>query len=290
MLSQLGISTRPTRRAAVAAAAGAVAAVLAAGCSAGSGLGPGASHQAAGGLSPTRAITLAAQQAQRVNSASYALSVRLSGATSAAIVSRVQMRIRPSVAMNLDVTSLSEGGHNVPGGMQEIVNGKTLYLKLALLQHEFGKPWLAIPFSQIQQVTGLNLGQMIQQAQANNPLVQTQMLAVSKNVKAAGTQSIDGVATTEYTGSYPVSAGLAKLPASLRSMAEQQMRQLGITDMTFRVWIDGQHMTRKLVAHAAGTSEQMTVQAQVTGINQTATISTPPRSQVATIPTSKLKG
>jgi VCBS repeat-containing protein len=67
------------------------------------------------------------------------------------------------------------------------------------------------------------------------------------------------------------------------------MRQLGITDMTFRVWIDGQHMTRKLVAHADGTSEQMTVQAQVTGINQTATISAPPRGEVATIPTSKLK-
>jgi hypothetical protein len=286
MLSPLRISAYPSRRAAVAAAAGAAAAVLAAGCSAGSGSG----HPAATGLSAGRAITLAAQQAQRVNSASYTLSVRVSGATSAAIVSRVQMRVRPSVAMNLDVTSLSEGGHTVPGGMQEIVTGKMLYLKLAVLRHRLGKPWLAIPFTQMQQVTGLNLGQMIQQAQANNPLVQTRMLAVSKDVKAAGTQTIDGIATTEYTGSYPVSAGLARLPASLRSMAQQQMRQLGITDVSFRVWIDGRHMTRKLVAHANGTAVQMTVEAQITGVNQTATISAPPRSQVATIPTSKLKG
>jgi hypothetical protein len=284
MLSHLGMSARPSRRAAVAAAAGAVAAVLAAGCSSGSGL-----HESAG-LSPGQAITLAGQQAQRVNSAAYTLSVRVSGGTSAAIAGRVQMRIRPSVLMNLDVTSMTSAGHSVPGGMQEIVTGKTLYLKLAALQREVGKPWLAIPFAQMQHITGINLGQVIQQAQANNPLVQTQMLAVSKNVKVAGTQSIDGVATTEYTGSYPVSAGLARLPASLRSMAQRQMRQFGITTMTFRVWIDGQHMTRKLIAHATGTSEQMTVETQVTSINQTTRISAPPHGQVATIPTSALNG
>lgn len=284
MLSPLGMSARPSRPAAVAAAAGAVAVVLAAGCSSGSGL------PAAGGLSPGRAITLAAQQAQRVNSAAYTLSVRVSGATSAAIQGHVVMRIRPSVQMNLDVTSLTSAGHSVPGGMQEIVTGKTLYLKLAALQREVGKPWLAIPFAQMQHISGINLSQMIQQAQANNPLVQTRMLAVSKNVKVAGTQSIDGVATTEYTGSYPVSAGLDRLPASLRGMAQRQMQQLGITDMTFRVWIDGQHMTRKLVAHATGSSEQMTVQTQITGVNQATGISAPPHGQVATIPTSALNG
>lgn len=284
MLSPLGMSARPARRAAVAAAVGAVAAVLAAGCSSGSGL------QASAGLSPSRAITLAAQQAQRVNSASYTLNVHVSGASSAAIASRVQMRIRPSVLMNVDVTSLTSAGHSVPGGMQEIVTGKTLYLKLAALQREVGKPWLAIPFAQMQRITGINLGQVIQQAQANNPLVQTQMLAVSKDVKVAGTQTIDGVATTEYTGSYPISAGLARVPASLRHMAQQQMRQFGVTAMTFRVWIDGQHMTRKLVAHANGTSEQLTVETQITSINRTPRISVPPRDQVATVPTSALNG
>ena len=284
MLSHLGMSARPSRRAAVAAAAGAVAAVLAAGCSSGSGL------QAPAGLSAARAITLAGQQAQRVNSAAYTMNVHVSGAASAAIVGRVQMRLRPSLLMNLNVTSLTSAGHSVPGGMQEIVTGKTLYLKLATLQREVGKPWLAIPFAQMQRITGINLGQAIQQAQANNPLVQTQMLAVSKNVKVAGTQSIDGVATTEYTGSYPISAGLARLPAGLRSIAEQQMRQLGITAMTFRVWIDGQHITRKLVAHANGTSEQLTVDTQVTSINRTPTISAPPKGQVATVPSSALNG
>ena len=66
-----------------------------------------------------------------------------------------------------------------------------------------------ISFAQLQLSTGINVGQLTQQVQSNNPLVQTQMLAAAKDVRAVGTQTIDGVRTTHYAGSYPVSAGLA---------------------------------------------------------------------------------
>lgn len=52
--------------------------------------------------------------------------------------------------------------------------------------------------------------------QGNNPLAQTQMLAAAKDVRTVGTQEVDGVQTTHYTGSYPPSAGLAKLSACRR--------------------------------------------------------------------------
>jgi hypothetical protein len=75
--------------------------------------------------------------------------------------------------------------------------------------------WVKISFAQLQRSTGINVGQLTQQARSNNPLVQTQMLAAAKDVRAVGTQTIDGVRTTHYAGSYPVSADPGQCPAGL---------------------------------------------------------------------------
>jgi hypothetical protein len=175
--------------------------------------------------------------------------------------------------------------------MSEIITDKSVYLKMAALTQELGgKQWVELPYSELQQSTGINVGELLNQVQGNNPLVQTQMLAAAKDVRDAGTQTVDGVVTTHYTGTYPVAAGLAKLPASLRSMAQQQIQKLGLRSAQFNVWIDGQHQTRRLIMVEHGTGETVTVTLNVTGINQPVNVSLPPASQVATIPASALSG
>ena len=116
------------------------------------------------------------------------------------------------------------------------------------------------------------------------------MLAAAKDVRAVGTQTIDGVSTTHYTGTYSLSAGLAKLPASQRAVAQKGLQTLGVKTVRFNVWIDGQHQTRKIIVAEAGSVENMTMTMQVTGINQPVRVTLPPASQVATIPASALQG
>lgn len=268
----------------VTCAAGAAAVLLAAGC------GGGGMHQAAQALSARQEITLAANQAKQVNSFGVTLNVTMSGTASGTMAGTMHIRTRPSLLAEADISTIDVGGQSLPGGMHEIVTDRSIYLKMAALSRELHKPWVKISFSEMQQGAGINVSQLIQQVQNNNPLVQTQMLAAAKDVRAVGTQTIDGVSTTHYTGSYPASAGLAKLPASERAAAEKGLRTLGVKTVGFNVWIDGQHQTRKIVVAETGSVENMTMTMQVTGINQPVSVTLPPASQVAVIPASALHG
>jgi hypothetical protein len=269
----------------VTGAAGAAAVLLAAGCASNS-----PTHTGTGALSPIQAITLAAHQAQAVNSAKFTLDVTTTGAISETLAGTVQVRLRPSVLADENFGTLTVNGRSLPGGMQEILNSQSIYMKMAILQRELGKPWVKLSYAELRQATGLNLGQLVQQVQDYNPMVQTQMLAGAKNVKTVGTQTIDGVKTTEYTGTYAMSAALAKIPSSFRSFVQKQVQSMGLGAVQFKVWLDAQHQARKIITVEHGTSTQITVTVQVSGINQPVSVTYPPASEIATIPASALRG
>jgi hypothetical protein len=262
-------------------------AALAAGCATSS---PGSSHQAASGMSPIRAVALAADQASKATSFATAFSVRMTGDTSADMTGTMQVRSQPSLLAAATFSSVNANGQNVPGGLSEITTSQSIYLKIGALQQAVGKPWVKVPLAELQQITGVNLSQVASQVQANNPLVQTQMLAASRNVQMLGTQQIDGVQTTHYSGSFPLSAALSKVPASVRPLVQQQWQKLGIQTVGFNVWIDGQHRTRRLIMAERGSHENMQLSLDVTGINQPVNVSLPPASQVATAPAGVLTG
>ncbi len=109
-------------------------------------------------------------------------------------------------------------------------------------------------------------------------------------MKKVGTATINGVPTTEYTGTYPVSAGLAKLPAASRSKIAAQLQQMGLTTERFTVWLDDQQQVRKIISSAKGTSESVASTIVVTSVNHPVTAAIPPASQIATVPASELGG
>jgi len=269
-----GGAGRPARRFAL-LAVGTAAALLAAGCASAK---PGGQA-----MSPVQAILLAARQARDATSFSWSMSVKTSGLASGTMAGTLQMRTKPLV-YNADFSTVNFGGQAVPGGIHEILTGHTLYIKVPGLARRIGKPWLKVSFAQIQKRTGISFTQIIQQAQQDNPLVQTQMLAGAKNVRVAGHQVIDGVPTTEYTGTFTVAAALARLPSTLRPVERAAMRKLGITSARFSVWIDGQHRSRKIIVSEQGTLEAVTLTMAVTSVNQPVSVAPPPANQVATIP------
>jgi hypothetical protein len=278
---------------AIAITAGAIAIT---GCSASSGTAgktassPSASASSGGAsLTAAQAVRDAAAHAQKATSYAADVTVQTSGTASSTISGTLKQQTTPTPLAVADFTSVTVQGQQVQGGMEEIINSGGIYLKLAQLSKQTGKPWIKIPGSDVSKLGGASLSQLLQNG-SNDPLVQTQMLASSTNVKKVGTATINGVATTEYTGTYPITAGLAKLPAATRSKIAAQLQAMGLTTEHFTVWLDSQQQVRKVINSAKGTSEQVASTITVTSVNQPVTATLPPASQTATVPSSELGG
>jgi hypothetical protein len=240
-------------------------------------------------LTAAQAVKEAAQHAQKASSYAADITVQTSGTASTTIAGTLKQQTTPSPVAVADFSSVTVQGQPVPGGMEEIINSGGIYLKLSQLSKQTGKPWIKIPGSDLSKLAGASLSQLLQNG-SNDPLVQTQMLSSSTNIKKVGTATINGVPTTEYTGTYPITAGLAKLPAATRSKIASQLKAMGLTTEHFTVWLDGQQQVRKVVNSAKGTSEQVASTITVTSVNQPVSVTLPPASQTATVPSSELGG
>jgi hypothetical protein len=108
------------------------------------------------------------------------------------------------------------------------------------------------------------------------------MLAAAKNVHEAGTQTIDGVQTTEYDGSIRASDAINALSPSVRDILGPQLKTLGDSVISFREWIDGQHHVRQVIENETVNGNTVTTTMNITGINQPVKITLPPDSQVTT--------
>jgi len=197
-----------------------------------------------------------------------------------------QSQRQPTQLTGLDVSSIKALGLNM-GSMSAVVTPTILYINLPILSAAAGKPWAEMPFSETTG-TGLGLSQLLGDAQNVDPLSSAALLAGATDVRTIGTGSVDGVPVTELSGSEPASAGLAKTPVSMRAPLGKEISQLGIGQVTFQVWIDGQHDIRKEIVTESGSKFTETKSFTITSINQPVSISTPPASQVAAIPASVL--
>jgi hypothetical protein len=268
------------RHAAVAAACAAAAALLA-GCGAAS---SGGSAGPAKPLSPRQAITLAYGTTSRATSVTGDFTIHAGTSTGEGLTGTMSERLKPTLLLAEDL-SLSAAGQKV--AISEILSAQAIYLKEAAMSAESGKPWVEIPLSSLSGGLGGVLTQLLQDIQNGNPLEQTQVLATAKDVRADGTQVVDGVQTTRYAGSISPAVALKALSPGLRTSLAPMLNLIS-GDITFTVWIDGQHQVRRLVESEMASGEPINVTMNITSVNQPVHITLPPASQVATMPKSDL--
>jgi hypothetical protein len=222
-------------------------------------------------------LILAANQTHQVNSLAASMSMRIKydGITDYwTATGSIVAQFKPTLLAE-DSMNVSFSGRSIP--FTEIISGQTLYLKLPAPFASADKPWAKMPSSQISGQTGSALLQLVQSTQNDNPLQQVQMLSGSKNVRAAGTQVIDGIRTTHYVGSVAAPSSDNSDPAQLSGA------------VPFNVWIDAQHYVRKLnFTQNFGGGEQMALTMTVTGINQPVHIVLPPPRRVAPLTSGSL--
>src|SRR6185437_8936381 len=225
-----------------------IAAAAVTGCAASSSTGGGGPSTSAA-ASPLAEVKLAAQTSTKANSFTGTMNLKVTakpGASGAVgltgdsgMTATFAEQLHPSLLASVNVGSLTTSGKSLPGGLTEIITPTAFYLKWSYLTQalHLDKPWVAVPFSAISKSSGIDLSQLVNQANSNSPLTQTQLFASATSVHRVGTGTIDGVPVTEYTGTVPMSKAISRLSGSVKGQLQQQIAAAGFTDEKFTVWI-----------------------------------------------------
>jgi hypothetical protein len=232
---------------------------------------------------PRQALLTAAIRAQQITTADETVSVRDTGVQDASLDAAVQVRLKPALEASENLTQTANGKTD---RVKMILTGPAMYLSEHTIAAQFGKPWLKIELAALKGTPLAQLGKLVQDLRNNNVVGQARLLTVAKNARAVGRQMIDGVPTTEYAGSFTAAQALKELPAPLRSDLAPLLKPLGNSTIHFRDWIDDQHVTRHLVEVETLNGETINTTINVTAVNRPVTITPPPASQTAAMPTS----
>jgi len=260
----------------------------------------GSGNDKAGGGSGGGAIQLTAAQvldkaAQKTGATdSFKADMSMQASTSEGNMNMsgtMQYRTKPDLAFSMNFANMSMGGKSM-GGMQQILVGKTMYMKMPMLQQlsQMGgnktqmKPWIKISLAEIGQKAGLNLDQLMEQSRQMDPVQNTKMLTSSKDVKEVGKETVDGVQTTHYRGTYKMADAIAKLTPEQRQAYEKLMAKsggAGSQAMPFDLWVDGQQLPKKMTMNMAMTAtEKMNMTMTYRDYGKPVNITAPPADQV----------
>lgn len=158
--------------------------------------------------------------------------------------------------------------------MEELIKGQTFYMKLppAITSKvpTFGsKPWLELNLAQLAASSGVpGLGSLASNPTTENPSELLNFLrAASGKVITVGTAQVNGVHTTEYRGSINLDRVPDAMPAASRPAARQAIQSLervtSLRELPFEVWVDGQHLVRRLALTFSETVSGQTVTASM---------------------------
>jgi hypothetical protein len=203
-----------------------------------------------------------------------------------------------SADMTMDLSSIaslvgSQAGNPDQWKAHVILDGSgsspILYMQLpALDKYLNGKTWMKADLAALAQKAGVDLGQLLQQAGSQDPTKALQMLESVGNVSKAGTATIDGVDTTEYSGTIDVQ----KAAAALGPEVEKVLAQSSITTIPVDVWIGSDGLVRRMHDTISYTENGMQATTDLTldltDFGTQVTVTPPPADQ--TVDVSTLKG
>ena len=264
-----GSSRRP-----VAIGLSAAALTLLAACSSGAASSSSAvSTSTAAAGSGQSALLAAAAAAQDINSAVTTLHVKVAGQQASSQTGTLQYQRTPSL-MSQDTHITAEGGNTE---IKMILTGQDMYFSEPGLPTS--KAWMKFSLDALKGKSA-SFANLVKSMQSSNFTNQAELFAVAKNAHEVGTATIDGVATTEYAGSFRASDALSALSPSVRDVLGAQLKTLGDGVISFHEWIDGQHHMRQVIENETVKGNAVTTTMNVTTINQPVQISLPAASDI----------
>jgi hypothetical protein len=251
----------------------------------------GGSDKSSGDGKPTGGVHLtAAQEALGKASDKTAdlKSFRATLATSTTVEGRttdlkgnLAFQLQPEPAMKLDVPAIKTPGKTTDG-FREVFTGDTIYLKVPALAKQAGKPWVSFSAAELSKATGVDLKGLQDQGKQVDPSLNAKMLTASKDVHKVGTETVGGVSTTHYQGTFALSEALSKLGTDQRAEAQKIFGQAGLDKLNFSLWIDGQQLPRKItLTTPPGAKIKFDTAMNYLDFDKPVSIKAPDKSQVA---------
>jgi hypothetical protein len=199
-----------------------------------------------------------------------------------------------SARMTMDLTSVAQlAGGDRSGWKGEVIvdgsNPKAVveYMRLPAFSKLLpgAKEWVKIDVSELSKLRGVDLAQLIQTAgTGQDPTQALQMLQSVGDVKEVGSEQVDGVDTTKYSGTLDPQK-LAKKFGS--GQFGQIFQQMGTTPIPVAVWVDGDGYVRKLeeTMNAKTTAGAMSVKlaVELSDFGTTVDVTPPPAGQTSDI-------
>ena len=122
------------------------------------------------------------------------------------------------------------------------------------------------------------------------PSLNAKMFTASKDVHSVGKETVGGVSTTHYQGTFTLADALAKRGTGEKAEAQKLFGQTGLDKLNFNLWVDGKQLPRKItLATPPGSKVQIKTAMNYVGFNVPVSITAPPESQVATAPSSRAR-
>ncbi|TDD85388.1 LppX_LprAFG lipoprotein [Actinomadura darangshiensis] len=246
-------------------------------------------------LSANQALLKASEKTGKTDTFKADLTVTGTGDGGGKVHADGQFRLRPSLQFSAKLDEFSKNGQTVPGAKgQAIFKDNTLYAKVPQLARfvSGGKQWVKIDVNQVAQRTGFDVQSLVGQVQKVDPAEQTKMFTGSKDARRVGTETVDGVKTTHYTGTVTVDDALKQLDAQARQKVEKWLpKDRANGKINFDLWTDGDNLPRKLVSKATGSQgENGTVTVLYSDYGKSFGVNPPPSDQVGELTLGNLLG
>ncbi|SNT26685.1 hypothetical protein SAMN05216276_103152 [Streptosporangium subroseum] len=269
------------RRLAPALALGGAALVAVAGCGA-----QGTSSLGNVKLAAAEAVQQSVQKAEAVTSYSGDVVLEATGGDKGAskIQGSLLYQSKPQLATDIRLDTITYGGQNVPGGARAILSGDTVYVKSELLNKFAGanKPWIKVSLADVDAKGQAGIKGFMDQVQQFDLASTVKLLTVSKDVKAVGTETVGGVDTTHYSGTFPVAEAAQAIDPAKSEQLQQDLSR--VKNVKFDFWSDAQNLPRKVTLSGSEQGNTFNLTAFFKGFNEPVEIAAPPADQVGDLP------
>ncbi|GHE31099.1 hypothetical protein GCM10017673_37400 [Streptosporangium violaceochromogenes] len=269
------------RRLAPVVAVGAAALVAVSGCGA-----QGAASLGNVKLAAADAVQQSAQKAGEVTSYSADIVLDATGGKKgdSKVRGSVLYQGKPSLATDVKLDTITFNGRNVPGGARVILTGNTVYAKSEAFNKVAGttKPWVKVSLDELDKGDQAEAQKLMGQAQQFDLAGTVKLLTASKDVKAVGTESVGGVETTHYSGTFPVDEAAQVIDPAERERLQGQLSHL--KNVKFDLWSDAQSLPRKVTLSGSEQGVTFNLAAALKGFNEPVQIVAPPADQVGVLP------
>ncbi|WP_234438577.1 LppX_LprAFG lipoprotein [Streptomyces sp. NRRL S-340] len=233
-------------------------------------------------LSPAAAVAKAAENSQEITSLHYRMTGQIP--EEGHVKAEAQMQMKPTVSMSMKMTMAEQPS---AGTVEIRLVDKAMYLNggAEAAKEMGGKSWLKFDLSQTD--AGKQMDQMGAAQADQNPATESTFLTAAKDLRKVGSESVDGVATTHYSGTVALAdlvkaqKGESPQTAETRQKSLEQYKKMGLDKVTMDAWIDGQNHTKQFRMRGDAAKGPLDMTITFLDTNKPVKVSAPPAGQVA---------